>query len=389
MRVFIVGAGATGSVIAHFLSQSKEVENIACGDINPKKARRFLPIQDKITLQTLDASQKNKVASAIKGFDLLINASLPAFNNVLMEACLEAGVNYQDLASDWTETKIEQLEYDQKFKDKNLTGLITASASPGVTNLMAKILTSKLDRADSIKIRLLETVSSDVPFTAWSKETTFDEATYQPYVWERGRFIKKDNFAEEELFNFPEPFTNRRCYIIAQEEIGTLPLFIKVRRIDLKGAGSEIEFIHTLFKLGLLKKQLVRIGNALVSPYEFMIKAWPDVLPPVEVKKIVASGKLHDAHFMAAVVVLGQLEKKKKELRADIIFPSQSEINKLLSGTNYISYAAGLAAYIFSLAIPSLEQKGVYPPEAIDAAVAESLMEKLQKAGIKIEVLEN
>ncbi len=389
MRIYIIGAGATGSVAAHFLSQIKEVEAIVCGDINLKKARQFLPIHGKINLQTLDASQKNKIVNAIKGFDLVINASAPSLNLTIMEACLEAGINYQDLASDWrVETKVEQLEYHEKFKEKGLIGLINASASPGVTNLMAKILSAKFDRVDSIKIRLLETVSSDVPFTAWSKEAAFDEATYLPYIWERGHFVRKENFAEEELFNFPEPFTNRRSFIVAQEEVVTIPLYIKAKRVDLKAAGSEIEFLYTLFKLGLLQRRLVRIGNALISPYEFMIKAWPDVVPPAEVKKIAASNKLRDAHFWTAVIASGSLEKKKKEWRADILFPNQSEINKLLPGTNYISYAAGLSASIFAMTISSLQQKGVYPPEAIDTDTANDLMEKLKKAGIKIETTE-
>lgn len=398
MKVFIVGGGATGSVIAHFLSQEKNIESVAVGDINVKKARKFLPIDSKITLHTLDASHQDKVVAAIKSFDLVINASLPKFNKTILEACLEAGINYQDLASEWNETKIEQLDYNVKFKEKNVVGLINSSASPGVTNLAAKILAVKLDRVDAIKVRLLENVSSDVPFTAWSKETTFDEATYQPYVWDRGKFVKKDNFAEEEFFNFPEPFTNRKCYLIAQEEVGTLPLYIKTRYADLKAAGSEIEFVYTLYKLGLLKKKLVRIGNALISPYEFMVKTWPDVPTPEIMKKIAASGKLRDAHFWAAVVVSGAVnvekrgtekpERKKKEWRIDIAFPAQSEVNKLLPGANYISYAAGLTAAIFALAIPTLKEKGVYPPEAIDFDTCEGLMEKLKKAGIKIEIVD-
>lgn len=398
MKVFIVGCGATGSVLAHFLSQEKNVESVVCGDINLKKARRFLPFHPKITLHTLDASQKDKVAAAAKGFDLLINASLPKFNKILMEACLEAGVNYQDLASEWNETKIEQLEYNDKFKEKNLVALINASASPGVTDLAAKILTGKLDRVDAIRVRLLENVSSDVPFTAWSKETTLDEATYQPFVWDRGKFVKKENFADEEYFNFPEPFTNRRCYLVAQEETGLMPLYIKTKYADLKIAGSEIEFVHTLYRLGLLKKKLVRIGNALISPYDFMVKVWPDVPTPQAMKKIAASGKLRDAHFWAAVVVSGSTtvekrgeekpERKKKELRADIRFPSQTEVNKLYPGANYVSYAAGLTASVFALSTSSLKDKGVYPPEALDAETCAHLTDKFKKSGIAIEINE-
>lgn len=385
-KILIIGGGATGSVMAHMLAESKEVEAILVGDINTRKAKRFLPNHPKITFTALDAVNKEKIISSAKGFDLLINSALPQFNKNLLEAAWEAGINYHDLASCWDNTKIEQLDFHEKFKAKNLVGLINASASPGVTNLVAKFLATKLDKVDSVKIRLLENVSSDIPFTAWSKETTFDEATYQPYIWMRDRFVKKDNFSEEELFSFREPFTNRKCYLVAQEEIGTLPKYIKTKYVDLKIGGSEIEFVYTLYKLGLLKNKLVRIGNALVSPYDFMIKVWPDVPTPQEMKKIVAGGKLREANFWASVVMAGAEDKKKKVMRADIFFPSQSEVNKLLPGANYISYAAGSAAAVFALSAPSLKNKGVYPPEALEQDEVETLVERLQKTGVKIEV---
>lgn len=397
MKILIIGGGATGSVIAHFLSEAKEVDAILVGDINPRKAKRFLPNHAKISLQQVDAAQKDKIALLAKGFDLLINASLSGFNKVLMEAALEAGINYQDLASKWDNAKVEQLDFHEKFKAKNLVGLINASASPGMTNLVAKLLSLKLDRADSIKIRLLENVSSDIPFTAWSKEVAFDEVTQKPYAWDKNRFIEKDNFGEEELFSFPEPFTNRKCYLVSQEEVGTLPLYIKTKYVDLKIGGTEIEFVYTLFKLGLLRKKLVRIGNALVSPYELITKIWPDVPSPQEMKKLSASPKFRDAHFWAGVIVTG-IEKNqpkagqpragKKILRGDILFPSQAEANKLLAGSNYISYAAGVSATIFALETPKLKEKGVYPPEALEKETAEAIAERLKKFGVKIEISE-
>lgn len=47
MRVFIVGSGAVGSVIAKFLSREKKVEKIICGDKNPGRARKFLDLKSK------------------------------------------------------------------------------------------------------------------------------------------------------------------------------------------------------------------------------------------------------------------------------------------------------------------------------------------------------
>ena len=388
VKIFIIGGGATGSVIAHFLAESKDVEAVLVGDINTRKAKRFLPSNPKVTLQQVDATQKDKVMLLAKGFDLLINASLSQFNKILLDAALEAGVNYQDLASKWDNAKVEQLDFHEKFKAKNLVGLINASASPGMTNLVAKLLSLRFDRVDSVKVRLLENVSSDMPFTAWSKEIAFDEVTQMPYVWDKNRFVAKDNFGEEELFSFPEPFTNRKCYLVSQEEVGTIPIYIKTKYVDLKIGGTEIEFVYTLYKLGLLKNKLVRIGNALVSPYELITKVWPDVPSPQEMKKLAASPKFRDAHFWASVIVAGVSDKKKKILRGDILFPPQAEVNKLHSGSNYISYAAGASAAIFALEIPKLKEKGVYSPEALDKETAEAIAERLKKSGIKIEISE-
>lgn len=388
MRVLIIGGGATGSVIAHFLSEAKEVDAVLVGDINTRKAKRFLPNHPKISLQQVDATQKDKVALLAKGFDLLINSSLSGFNKILMEAALEAGINYQDLASKWDNAKVEQLDFHEKFKAKNLVGLINSSASPGMTNLVAKLLSLKFDRVDSIKVRLLENVSSDIPFTAWSKEIAFDEVTQTPYVWDKNHFVAKDNFGEEELFSFPEPFTNRKCYLVSQEEVGTLPVYIKTKYVDLKIGGTEIEFVYTLFKLGLLKNKLVRIGNALISAYELIIKVWPDVPSPQEMKKLAASPKFRDAHFWASVIVSGTSDKKKKIIRGDILFPPQAEVNKLLAGSNYISYAAGASAAIFALETTKLKEKGVYPPEALEKEAAEAIAERLKKFGVKLDINE-
>lgn len=388
MKVFILGAGATGSIIAKLLAENSAVEQVLVGDINAKKARKFLLLHPKITFKTLDASKKEDVAAALKDFNLLINAALPDFNKVLMEAAWEAGVNYQDLATYWDDNKVEQLTFYDKFKEKGLVGLINASASPGVTNLMAAELAEKLKRIDYVKIRLLENVSSDTPFTAWSKETAFDEFTWKPVVWEYDHLEKRNNFGGEEIFNFPEPFMNERCYLISQEEVGTIPLYIKTKYVDIKAGGSEIAFARMLYKLGLLRNRPIKVGEIFVSPYEFMIKVWPDVLSLKAMKQLVESGSLHNAYFWAAVEEAGISERKKKVLKTFIMFPPQTEVNKFYPGANYISYAAGLTAAIFALHIPKIRQHGVFPPEALDPEVRASLISEFKKNNIKIEFAE-
>lgn len=392
MRIFIVGAGATGSIIAKFLADRPEVEQILVGDINAAKARKFLVAHPKITFKVISAKEVPSVVAAANGFNHLINAALPEFNEDLMSAALQIGASYQDLASKWDNGKVEQLKFHDKFKEKELVALFNASASPGVTNLIAGELASQLTKIEYVKIRLLEDVSSEVPFTAWSKQIAFDEFYFRPLVWEFNRFSVRHNFAEEEVFDFREPFLNKKCYLMAQEDIGTIPLYIKTRYADLKIGGSEIELARTLFKLGFFRKRPVKIGtvvSALIPPYDFVLKIWPDIPSPQEMAALVKSGKLRNAHFWAAVEERGVgSDNKKITKKAMILFPSQAEINQIYPRANYISYAAGITAGIFALYIPKITEKGAFPPEAINKEIRGQLIGELKKNGIKIEITE-
>lgn len=402
MNVLILGSGATGSIIAKILADFEVVEKVYIGDINDRNAKGFLISHPKIIFKVLDATKKEEVKDALKGCVLLINAASPDFNKDLIKIALEAGVNYQDLASLWNEAVIEQFEFNEAFKERGLVALINASASPGVSNLIVGELCSGLRQIEYIKIRLLEDVSARVPFTAWSKEIAFDELKSPPYVLEDEKFVVRDNFGEEEVFDFPEPFINQKCYLVAQEDIGMLPHFIKTKYADVKIGGSEIEFMRTLFQLGLMKTHPIKVGDVMVSPYQFMTRVWPDVPSLEEMKKLVEDQKVYDAHFWASVEVSGtevikmenliskeiSTSQKKKTLRAHILFPSQLEINKIYPGANYVSYAAGLCAAIFAGIIPTLDKKGVYSPEAIEAKDRDSLIKTFQKAGVKIEITE-
>ena len=402
MKILILGGGAAGSITAKILADFKDIEKIYLADISEKSAKRFLTPHPKIIFKVLDATVKSDVLEALKDCSLLINTCAPHFNKQLMEIAIQAGVNYQDTTSLWDNAIVEQLEYNETFREKGLIGLINASATPGVSNLIAAELASGLKQIEYIKIRLLEDVSATVPLTAWSKERTFDEFSALPYVWENEQFGERENFAEEEIFEFPQPYLNRKCYMVAQEDIGTLPHFLKAKYMDIKAGGSEVEFARTLFQLGLLKKRPFKVGDAMVSPYQFMLKIWPDVPSLEEMKKLVETGKVMDAHFWVAVEVSGTeitkvenlvtkevtTHQKKKTLRAYITFPSQIEINKIYPGANYVSYAAGLSAAIFAASISSLSKKGVYPPEALETKERDSVIEILKKNGVKIEISE-
>ena len=384
MKILIIGAGATGSIMAKLLAQEKEVEQIICGDIDLKRARKFIVPDPKITFKILDASKKDDVAALAKGMDLVVNASRRDFNKTIMEAALEDGINYQNL--DVGEKGAdEELAFDGKFKEKNIVGLISAAASPGITNLMAGELASKLKRVEYIKIRILEDVSSDVPFTPWSKEIALDEFSRKPWIFENGEWKTQNSFSGEEIYNFPEPFMNEKCWLVDQEEAETIPLYIKTRNVDVKIGGSEMRSARMFYKLGFMKNKPVKIGNVEVAPYDVLLKIWPDVPGLNAMKKLTESGSLHNAHFWAVVEAKGYRDGgRKKVMKAIVQFPPQADVNKLYPGANHVSYAAGLTAAIFARHIPKMEKKGVFPPEALEKKARDSVIGELERNKVKI-----
>ena len=53
MRIFILGTGATGSLIARLLV--RQGHQVTCGDRNPDRARRFLGKNSRIPIREVNA----------------------------------------------------------------------------------------------------------------------------------------------------------------------------------------------------------------------------------------------------------------------------------------------------------------------------------------------
>src|SRR3989338_6029756 len=157
MTILLIGAGAVASVLTKYLVKDRCVSKIVCASKDIKRARQFINKERKIKLISLDAARTGKIVKAAKGADLIINASLPDFNENIMRAALRVGANYQDLASRLADLKtVEQLKFHSRFRKAKLVGLINAGVAPGITNLLARLAADKLDEVRSIRFRLLE-----------------------------------------------------------------------------------------------------------------------------------------------------------------------------------------------------------------------------------------
>jgi len=385
MKILLIGVGAVGSVISKYLNKDDEVAEVICASNDINRAKEFVNEGNKIKLIELDASNIDEIADKARGVNLIINASLPRFNENILEAALRVGAHYQDLASELADLKTaEQLKFVERFKEAGLTALINTGVAPGITNLLAREAADKLDTVEEIHFRCVEEQKASEFIFAWSAETTLDDLTAPPLVFRNGVFLLTKPFEDSEEYEFPEPFGKRHAFSIYGDEVATVPLFIKTKIVDFKSSGSDIEFSKALSRLGLFSKEPMEFNGGRIIPLEFFKKIAPKVPSPQKMKQMIDEGIIENAIFALSVEVIGKEQKQDMRIKMSATFPDLKEITKTFPGATYISYPAGTAAYSFLKVIPKMKTAGVFPPEALNDEMRKEVMLNLEQNGIVI-----
>ena len=86
MRIFVLGAGGTGSLLAHLLT--RQGHTVWCGDRDITRAQRFLG--KKSTIEVIETNARNlwSIVRAARGANLIVNASPAVFNEIILRAAL-------------------------------------------------------------------------------------------------------------------------------------------------------------------------------------------------------------------------------------------------------------------------------------------------------------
>jgi hypothetical protein len=203
MRVFILGAGATGGLLAQLLRQRGFT--VWCGDRDPQRARSF--IGRHFECRPANARSLRSVVRAARGCQLLVNAAPAVYNQTVVRAALRLRVHYLDLDSHLSRNpfKAEQFRFEDEFVRRGRLALINAGAAAGLTNLLVAACADTLDEVNRVRIRLFEDTECDTPISTWSAEVAHDEAISKPRIFRQGRFRFARRFGEAEWFRFPKP----------------------------------------------------------------------------------------------------------------------------------------------------------------------------------------
>jgi saccharopine dehydrogenase (NAD+, L-lysine-forming) len=381
-KVIIVGAGAQGNVISGVLAKAPEVTKIMLVDLDIERASevaRYIN-SDKIQVEKADASNKSQLVALFKkgGYDLVVNATLMTFNRQVIEAALEAGSHYIDMASDeflpekdGKQFLVEQLEYAEEFEKKDLMANILAGGDSGLVNVMAREAVDELDEVDYIGIKDYGVVSCDEPVAMWSFKTYLEDCADKAIYWEDGQYKWAEPFSGEEEYYFPAPLNiTGKVFYHNHEEPLTIPKFIgkPVKYVDFKmGDPDSATWEFLLNGLKLMDDETVDIKGSKVSVKDVFCNQLPITLTPKKCIELVDANKI-TSQAVLAVDVKGIKAGKKLHYKMWTDSPNIEKACSMIPGTNDVSWITSIPASVLSLMIlrDQIKRTGVFPCEVFN-----------------------
>ena len=381
-KVVIVGAGAQGNVISGILAKAPEVGKILLIDLDVERATEVAQTinSDKIEVEKADASNKAQLIELFKKdqYDLVVNATLMTFNRQVIEASLEAGSHYIDMASDeflpekdGKQYIVEQLEYADEFEKKGLMANILAGGDSGLVNVMAKEAVDELDEVDYIGIKDYGVVTCDEPVAMWSFQTYLEDCSDDAIYWEDGQYKWAKPFTGEEEYYFPAPLDIKgKVFYHNHEEPLTIPAFIgkPVKYVDFKmGDPDSATWEFLLEGLKLMDDETVSIKGSQVSVKDVFCNQLPITLTPKKCIKLVKEKKIQ-SQAVLAVDVKGTKNGQKLHYKMWTDSPNIEKACSLIPGTNDVSWITSVPASVLSLMIlrGQLKRTGVFPCEVLN-----------------------
>ena len=395
MKIAVIGCGLVGSLIARLATSEKIVEEVACFDKDPDRAKKYLSYPDPLDIPIIEADALNLEAfsGTLSYYDYLINA-LPTFikkdkkeillNPLLMSVALKTNINYVDLACYGGKRKrAEQLSMAKQFLSQGLLALINMGVSPGLANILAREAYEDLEEVDELSIMTLEDQKGSTYVIPWSREEMLNVASID-LAYKNKQFFFREPFAEARVCNFPEPIGSIRCYSVSNDEAYTIPSLLKINSFAYLAGGSDVEMLRALYRLGFFEDTPIKIRKTYVSPREFLYYLLQTPISPDYVLKVMQEGDLQDAQFALQVQAVGNISGEKAVSTRYILFPGQRTINKVLPGATYITYPTALSLVAILRAVKGKRLRGVLPGELLPRPIRRMVLDYIRGKKIHI-----
>lgn len=260
-RILVLGGcGAMGNASTRDLAATSDFETITIADVDRGKAQSLADELGggRVNALAVDVTDKASLIKLFDDYDIVLNCTSYAFGLSITEAAIAAKRPLLDLGGLYNTPK--QLAMTEQAKEAGVTIVLGMGATPGVTNLMARAGSRRMEKVDSIHIHFA-TYRSIAP-SPGLLQTVLDEFSpgTKRFYHEKGELIEVAPFTGEKEVTFDAPIGRIPCWFVPHSETHTLPRFIPgVDRVDVRGTWRP-EIMHALKhynEVGLLDAEAV------------------------------------------------------------------------------------------------------------------------------------
>lgn len=289
-KVLIIGAGGVGGVVTHKCAQLPDVfTEITLASRTEAKCKAIAAQIDRpIKTAQVDADNVPELVALLKQEqpDLVINVALPYQDLTIMDACLEAGVNYMDTANyePLDTAKFEykwQWAYQDKFEKAGLTALLGSGFDPGATNVFTAYLAKHyFDEIHELDIIDVNGGDHGYPFaTNFNPEINIREVTSECRHWENGEFVTTPAMSKQARFSCPEGVGDYDIYRMYHEELESLSKhFPSLKRAQfwMSFSANYLKHLEVLGNVGMTGIEPIEYNGQQIVPIQLLAKLLPD-----------------------------------------------------------------------------------------------------------------
>ena len=375
-KVLVIGAGGVSSVCVHKMGMNAGIFSeihlasrtlAKCDAIAESvKARTG----EAVSTYAIDAEDVPALTALIEriGAKLVVNLALPYQDLTIMEACLNAGVDYLDTAN-YEPKDVARFEYKwqwdlhDRFKARGIMALLGSGFDPGVTSVFAMWL--KKHKLKTIRtLDILDCNGGDhgqAFATNFNPEINIREVTAPARHWENGQFVETPPLSKKVEFDF-EAVGPKNMYMMYHEELESLAKFIpemERARFWMTFGDAYIQHLTVLKNVGMIGIEPVMYQGREIVPLQFLAA----VLPKPETLGATTTGKTNIGDIATGEALDGSGEKT--------FYISQicdHEEAYAETGNQAISYTTGVPAMIGAAMIltGSWKGEGVFNMEQMD-----------------------
>ncbi|WP_277656131.1 saccharopine dehydrogenase family protein [Seleniivibrio woodruffii] len=296
-KILIIGAGGVGNVVVKKCAQHPDVfTDIHLASRTKSKCDQIAEEVKglygvKVSTYAVDADNVPELVQLINAVKpaLVLNVALPYQDLTIMDACLEAGVNYMDTANyepkDTAHFEYSwQWAYQDRFKEKGLMAVLGCGFDPGVTNIFCAYAQKHLyDSIETIDILDCNAGDHGHPFaTNFNPEINIREVTQVVRHWKNGQWLETPAILDDKCIHFPFDYPEagvKESYLLYHEEMESLVKHIKgLKQIRFWMTFSQnyITHLKVLENVGMTRIDEVEYNGVKIIPLQFLKALLPD-----------------------------------------------------------------------------------------------------------------